>query len=256
MNVRLLLPILALAGLAVIPARAQEAGVEAGASLALPADGAWYSQRLILGTRVTGFILEDAHSGSFLGSINELDAEQDFAPYKVFADYFFLDWLGVELTWDTVAAQTTTAIDGHHDGSLEIAGPILTVVARWVSEYVWTPYAGVGVGLFSGDFTPETWWELAYSSKADWESLGSPHVPRNNRTRNFDVDDPVGLVLTAGTGLYLTEHWSMDFYVRYTDVEIDVDYTIQQKGAVIDDRGTSSVPLSNFAAGVGVAYWF
>ncbi|HEY8241564.1 MAG TPA: hypothetical protein VIH35_08960, partial [Kiritimatiellia bacterium] len=71
--------------------------------------GPWMPDDFAFGTRITHFVLmEEDDSSGFLGSIDHLGDEQDYAPYKFYAQALFTDFVGVEVTWDRVAATATT----------------------------------------------------------------------------------------------------------------------------------------------------
>ncbi|MCX7008534.1 MAG: hypothetical protein NTY53_15000, partial [Kiritimatiellaeota bacterium] len=76
----------------------------------------WW-QGLEIGTRVTWVSLTDskrpvsattADMGSFYGSINQLDPVQNYLPLKLFVDYKFCPYGGVELAWDYFSVRTLT----------------------------------------------------------------------------------------------------------------------------------------------------
>ena len=216
-----------------------------------------FAGHLELGTRITHFVLVDEDDDSFLGSIDHLGDEQDYLPYKLFADYLFNPYFGVELTYDRVeAVAKTSADDNHTDGNFVLDGPILTAFGRYPNDSICTPFAGAGVAYFQADFEAQDWWGLGYSSPADYASVGSPNEPRGGKTRELNPDDALGFVVTAGSAFKISEHWSADLYARYMTIETDVEFLIKQNGDVIDDNGTTTVPFDNFAFGAGVKYVF
>lgn len=232
-------------------ARAQETSVQTETSS--PVAG-----HLELGTRITHFVLVDEDdSNGFLGSIDHLGDEQDYIPYKVYADWLFCPYGGIELTWDHVGAiAKTSASDNHTDGKFVLDGPILTAFGRYPNASMFQPYAGLGAAFYMTDFEAEDWWAKGYSSPDDYASLGSPSEDRNGKSRSIQTDDTVGFVATAGTDIKITKNWSADLYFRYTAVDVDAHFTLLTNGKVTEDKGTYTIPFDNYTFGAGAKYVF
>jgi len=236
-----------------VPVLAQEAQVSAGAT-----STSFLAGHLELGTRITHFILVDEDDSSgFLGSIDHLGDEQDYIPYKLYADWLFCPYCGLELTWDHVGAiAKTSAADNHTDGKFVLDGPILTAIGRYPNSSVFQPYAGLGAAFYMTDFEAEDWWALGFASPQDFADLGSPSEPRNGKSRSIETDDTVGFVATAGTDIKITKNWSADIYARYTAVDVDAHFTLLTNGKVTEDKGTYTIPFDNYALGAGLKYVF
>ena len=220
----------------------QSAGMAAWAQGA--AGGSACAGHLEVGTRVTGFRLEDSSRSSddrFYGSIDKLDAVQDYWPIKVFVDYNVNPYWGIDLTWDQVQADTITKEDGHNDGTLNVGGPIASVFVRYPGLAWMVPYAGGGVAYYFSEFNEENSWRYPPSN---------PGI----RQQTFHPDDAVGWVVYAGVSVQVVEHWYADLYVRHTGVsvkgehDVDVYYEVQ--------TGDFKFPLDNDAIGLGVRYAF
>ena len=213
--------------------------------------------RLEVGTRVTYFILQDDSSDSFLGSINQLNDEQDYIPYKLFADWMITPAIGVELTWDDLkAGAQTDEVDEHVDGDFELMGPVVTVFGRYKNKTIFTPFAGAGLSYMFGDFEETQWWAMGYSHESDWAALGYPDEARHNITRRIDVDDSLGWILTCGSDVRITPRLSANLYARYEYLEADATF-VEKRGEVdVVNHESSSIPFSNFALGLGVKYVF
>jgi outer membrane protein W len=212
---------------------------------------------LELGTRITHTHLLD-DSQHYIGHLSELKIQQDYSPTKLFADYFFTDTWGVELTWDSLEAEADNVqggTEGDADGTLEMSGPILTAVGRMPLDNGWTPYAGAGFALLNGRFDTATWWKKGYSSEADWISMGRPNENRGGKRRRLSVDDTVGYVLTGGADCALTENWAIGFYGRLLFAEADASVQERLAHSVVK-RIDGSFDVNNLALGLTVRYSF
>ena len=206
-----------------------------------------------IGIRFTHFQLETDRKNTFLGHIDKLEAIQDNAPTKLYADWWFHRYAGVELTWDRVEARThNDDPEGISDGNIAAQGPIATLMARYPNQTRVTPHVGLGLAFMSISFDEEPWWALGYASPESYAELGSPSVPRNGKTREMLPDSSArGVVVVAGLDVRISRHWSADVYWRSMDLDAKMGYRIA--GEVKD---TKSIPLSNIAMGAGVKYVF
>jgi len=195
-----------------------------------------------LGTRVTWFILDDRQrhvdmSDSFYGSITELRACQDMIPYKLFADVMLNPYVGVEVTWDRIQADTITRSDGHNDGTLDLKGPMASLLGRYPNASRFTPYGGVGLAWFKADFKEDPLWQRPYG---DFE-------------QEFDMDDTWGWIVSLGLSARIWEQWSADLYYRHTGVSVD---GVHWHWYHQQPTSSFTFPLSNEALGLGVRYEF
>lgn len=223
-----------------------------------PAEPSSWQDHLTLGTRLTCFILQDSTSASFLGTIHELDENQDYLPWKLYASWQFNPKWGLELTWDQIAADAKTSVADHHtDGTFGLAGPILDGVYRLDRHGRFTPYVQCGLAWLLGDFDPEPWWGLGYPSEGVWLEYGATGEPRNGVTREITLDDAPGLVAAAGSRVALSRRWSGDILLRYMYIESDATLTMYRQGRPIPGtRASNTIPFSNLALGVGLDYAF
>jgi outer membrane protein W len=212
---------------------------------------AWIKDHLEIGTRITYFSLRDdkrdplsgidGAPGSFYGSINQLDAVQNYLPLKLFVDYKFCPYGGIELTWDRIQADTITQLDGHTDGTIRLTGPIGSIFGRYPNGTRCTPYAGMGVGYFFAQFAENESW----------------HNPRGDFLQLFDLDNAWGWLVYGGLDVRLADHWSADFMIRY--ISMDVSGTHLQtgiEGGPYFPAGSFTIPMSNTSLGLGVRYSF
>lgn len=221
----------------------------------------WYEGKLAIGTRATWFsLLDDKHTldDAFLGNLDQLDDDQDYAPYKLFAQYWFCEWGGLEVSWDKIAAEVINEPEkgAVADGSVEMSGPIVSVLGRYENETVYTPYLGLGVAIWSASFDHAPWHEYGYASPEAYAAAPEPkNKPQGGKTRDITVDDAIGLTITTGCDIFLTEHWSLDLYARYLDVAADAHYQLFL-GDTPKNRDEGSFPLEHVALGLGAKYTF
>ena len=215
------------------------------------------TDHLEIGTRITYFRLLNENDKSFLGSIDHLGDSQDYNPSKVFVDWLFCPYGGLELTWDRIeAVATTSTSDNHTDGKFLLDGPILTAFARYPNKSILTPYAGVGVAYYHTDFEAQDWWAQGFASPQDFVDFGKPSTDRNNKGRAISTDTTAGFVATAGTAIKITKNWSADLYFRYSSINLDAHFMLTTDGQVSDDKGHYGIPFDNVTGGVGVKYVF
>lgn len=216
---------------------------------------------LQIGTRITGFMLLKDKSDSFIGSIDQLDEEQDLLPTKLYADWYFSPYWGLDLTWDHATAKTATQdktdTPTHSDGSFKISGPIISLIGRYPNPSDWIPYGGAGVAIMSARFDAATWWYTGFPSESDWEEYGSPSQTLNGLNRVIEPKkNAIGYVAFGGCDYKITDHLLVGAYVRYMNIKLDAHYYLTINGVDIDDRGDYSIPMHNMVAGIGTSYLF
>ena len=220
------------------------------------ADTAGWWNNFEIGTRVNYFWLHDdkrgavqlpGNAGNYYGSLNELIEVEDPWPVKVFVDYKFSPYWGVELTWDQIKAKTYTQVDptsqssfgGYSDGTLSLIGPEASIFGRLPNDTIFTPYVGIGaVYYFAGNS----------------ENPGWAH-PYDDFYQKFDMNNTWGWLVYAGCDIAVSGPWSVDVLVRYTKVDVDGTH-YQGTGSASDPSGNPSFPLSNITACLGVRYSF
>jgi len=240
------------------------------ASVVTAADN-FVTGHLRVGTRITGYAFThitglhvDTHSGdesgtdsSFLGSINKLEADQNYMPVKIYADWFFTrDW-GIELTWDKVIAASHSVHPDDTDvtdGKWDIKGPILSMIGRYCNSTRVTPYGGIGITYMFTDFDAAPYWSLRMSP-AQWAANGYSDYPLIG-SQTMDTDNALGFVAFGGCDVEVAHNFLLDVYARYMNVAVDTHYYINLPGGGYEDHGWYKIPLSNVALGLGVTYAF
>ena len=228
----------------------------------------YLSNKLEIGTRISYQGLTNSDSGAkggtqgegtFLGTIYALDEVQQSLPLNLYATYFFSQYFGVELGYESIEAETVATSIGYStiksDGNVFLGGPTLSLVGRYPNQTRFTPYLSVGVGYFFGDFDEEAHWALGYSDPTVYEALGSPSTTYDGKTREMNIDDEIGLVVAAGCAYQMTDHLSLDLSLSYTAVEADATFIGYVDGIqVLEQDG--SFPLDNIALRAGVSFSF
>jgi hypothetical protein len=222
----------------------------------------YINNHLELGGRFTTFSL-DVNEGEFLGTINTLTAE-DTSSFKLFADWMFNPYIGIELTSDKIAARThTDTEDSHSDGKLTMSGPIVYAFGRYPFQiktekvdFIIAPYLGLGFAMFSANFDEDAWWTLGYGSPVQWEQAGSPSTPAGDYSRKIDVNDYTGLVIAGGCTIKVYNGISLDFYIRAIDAETDAVFTRTHTTTGEYEKTNGHFPLKTTEYGFGLRYSF
>jgi len=195
-----------------------------------------------IGTRVTWFLLDDSKrkvdmSDSYYGSITELRAIQNWIPYKLYADIMINPYIGVEITWDQIRADTITRSDGHNDGTIDLKGPMAGLLVRYPNATCLTPYGGAGAAWFRAEFDEDFYWQY----------------PRDYYEQEIDLQNTWGWFAYLGLSIRIWDRWSADLYYRHTDVSVDGSHWQWNQER---QSGTFTFPLSNEAFGLGASYTF
>ncbi len=221
-----------------------------------------------VGTRLSYFSLTDGDSGhkggtygsgTFLGTIYALEENQSYLPFKFFGRVFYQKYIGLELAYDTIEAETRATSTGYgvkSDGDISASGPTISIVARYPNESAFTPYVQVGIGLFSGDFDESDHWGLGYQNPSDYAAAGSPSTANNGYHREIDVDSTTATIFGAGCYYMINENILVDLSFQYTSFDLDgTFYGIDADGDIlIEQDGT--FPMSNYQFRLGLAYQF
>ena len=199
---------------------------------------------LEIGTRIIHVELRDDEKGvgtstrsdNFLGSIDMLDAEQDYAPTRLYAQYFFCDILGVGISYDKVEADAHD--EGGSDGIVGMDGPIVYAVARYPTENAFTPFLELGVGFYNPYFDEDE----------EWADDG------DNR-RYMEVENTEAIVVGLGCDYAFTDSLSVNLYARMVD-GATIDAKHYNSTAPSHPRQTGEFNMDYFGLGIGIKYAF
>lgn len=198
----------------------------------------WIRDRLSVGLSVSfGKLTDDdrprdyEQKRTFLGYINRLDLEDEFG-WSPAVSWLASDYVRLGLSWQSVEARTWNfprpGYDKpHSDGIASASGFVFSVEGSYPSEGgVWRPHAGLGLGLFKGDFDADvTWWNYGWKTEGDWIAAGRPRSPAPGKPyRYIDVDDAVGVVLSAGVAWRPRPRFELDLSLRRTWLEPDCEF--------------------------------
>jgi opacity protein-like surface antigen len=217
----------------------------------------WFAGRLEIGTRYTHYTLQDDQQGtrvdgpngtrfvnSFLGSITEIEADQDNSPDKFFVQYKVCPYAGMGISYDHVRAVTidvTPQNDGtlakNTDGTVDAAGPIFYVLGCFPNRTRVTPYAEIG----------EVRYGTSFDVDPDWSRGG---------LRTMEVQDSSGLVLAAGLDIRIWDGLSAGVYYRQVDAEKVAADAYTAYGAAKISKPGDGFPIRNDAYGLTVKYTF
>jgi len=233
-----------------------------------PARGAFdWAEHFRIGAAVTPLVrLQDGSrslDNSFLGTITELTVITPDLPIRPFLEYAALPWFHVRLAYESLATRADTA-EGDTDGEFRLAGPALSLRARYPNESRWTPGASLGVIWYSAEFEADGRWGNGFpgtpagrQAYRDWRASGSPPWPNGGYQRRIEPESQaVGLEMGATLEFRIDERWRVEAFVRHVRADVKAQYTLRVYGAVLEDRGWYEFPHSHTAAGIGVIYQF
>lgn len=178
----------------------------------------------------------EGYKGTFLGSLSILEEEQDYAPTRIYAQYFFNDYIGLGASYDKVEADARDE-DGS-DGIVGIEGPILYAVARYPDAYPFVPFVEAGIALYHSYFDED----------AGWAQTGDVFE------RRMENEDTTAFVLGLGVDYQITENLSVNLYGRVVEgATVDAEAWYKK-----DDNAfrTGEFPLDYYGLGLGVKYAF
>ena len=199
-----------------------------------------------VGTRVTMFELKDKErplNNRYLGSINKLDEDQDYAPIKAFLKYWPVDWAAVGVSYDKIRAETLTDEPGkpsYTDGTLQLDGPIYSLTFALPNKTPVTPYVELGWMDVSGSFDGNSSWSNA-------------HGIDGYQTLVIRKSDG-GATWGVGCDIQIKGGWACNLLYREIDAEMTVDQVIM--GSINEANSNRKFDLSSRFFGGGVSYRF
>ncbi len=229
--------------------------------------------RVEVGFRVSHFrLLEDSErhyndagtlSGGYLGSITDLETEQDYGP-TLYANVRILDWLAIQLGYERFSVKTVTYWDGHSDGTFDFNGPSLTAQFRYQNTTDFTPYAGLGITMLDAKFVETGWWHHGFGNPnpaeayQNWIASGSPAWPNGGYQRDLNIVDDLMFkpIVQAGCRWRMAKYAQLDLDLRYVSLDSKLDYSLSRGGTVFSDRGASKFPMDAWSANLGILFNF
>ncbi len=215
----------------------------------------YIQNRLEIGTRISYRFLTNKDSGhkygsygtgTYLGTIYALDEKQNYCPNKFFVKYFFTQYLGFKVAYDSIKAKTlswsTSKNSIETDGDVILSGPTIALIAKYPNRTRFTPYADLGLGFFHGDFDREPTW--AYT---DWGSA--------DRNRYMLVDDTTAVFVDAGVTYQIYQNWYIDGSIEYMHADADATFK-GYTNTTLDTVQTGHYPLNNISLNLGLGYSF
>ena len=178
----------------------------------------------------------EGYKGTFLGSLSILEEEQDYAPTRIYAQYFFNDYIGLGASYDKVEADARD--EEGSDGIVGVEGPILYAIARCPNIYPLVPFVEAGVALYHSYFDED----------ATWRQHGSAFE------RRMENEDTTAFVLGLGVDYQITEDLSVNLYGRMVEgATVDAEAWYKK-----DDNAfrTGEFPLDYYGLGLGLKYTF
>lgn len=187
-----------------------------------------------------------AGTGTWLGTIYALDEEQNYVPNKVFLNYYFSKYFGVEMAYDSIKVETLAMdIDTHKektDGDATLYGPTLSLLAKIPNSTSFTPYFGIGLGFFKGTFDEDPAWAYTHYSYGD-------------RVRVMAVENTTAVLLTSGLTWAFTANWLLDCSLQYVKADADATFYGYTNG-VENTAQPGHFPMDNVAFRLGIVYSF
>ncbi len=204
----------------------------------------YIKDRLSIGTRVLWYSLTDTEQGeefdgSFLGSINRTEEDQDLAPVYIYVEYAITPYFGIGISYDQFKVKTLDS--GGGDGTFELDGPIIYGFGRFENGSAFTPFAEIGMAFYSNSF----------NARDEWTFSDGSSTVRNR----FEPDDATGFVIAGGLDYEIVENLSANIYLRYTSVDFDVDYYFTPNSTTTPYR-KGTFPGDHFSYGIGLKYTF
>ncbi len=220
------------------------------------------SGHLAIGTRSRLIQLADPRD-AFLGSINRLDVEDQWAPRFPYVQWNFTPYVGIEAAWERFEVETiaTTTQNVHTDGAFEISGSVFCLFGRYPNRTPFTPTLGLGYAFIRAEFDMHPVWHNGFSfNRLDeyeaWRAAGSPAWPNDGYQRTISAGNTEGWVVTGGCEVRLCEHVAADLTVRYMDFEVPAHYYLSRYGVVTDDRGHTDFPMACYTYAASLKYVF
>lgn len=247
------------------------------AAAARPAAAAWtmpdapLENHLRLGFRLRRLYLHDhtrTPDDSFRGSISRLRVRQPESPLAFLtAEWRFNRFLGLQLGWEQVRAQTFTFQNtpslNHTDGDVSVFGPSLTALVRFPNRTRLTPFAGLGYAWLDAHFAHNPAWQNGFGGAtreadyAAWRAAGAPPWPNEGIRRTITLRDCDAWLLVWGLEFRLTDQLDVCLFAQYADVDgADLTQRMTRTDTQLLELRHGTFPMSHTAYGAGVRWTF
>ena len=202
--------------------------------------------------------------GTYLGTIFAVDEVQSYFPY-LYGTYRFTEYFSMELAYSKIESETlaTTYKQPKYgvksDGDVVQTGFTLSVLGHYPTDTKFTPYGGVGIGYYTGDFEESDHWGLGYYNPQHYAENGSTGENYEGRSKWMEIDDEFAFIFTLGTTYDLPYNLKLDASVQYIFLEANAHYYKSDDGGVTvnhDDTDNGTFPLDQLAFRLGVKYTF
>lgn len=201
----------------------------------------WIKNRIELGADISHFFLLDKEKESFLGSINMLKEDQVYFPYP-FINVGINEEIWIQISYNKFRAITWTKAElehnepGYTDGSIELAGPTLSLQYRHPLDQDLNIFAEAGIALYEAAFIHDPAWR-------DANGAINSHI--------MEFYNTTGFFIGAEGDLLLKNNWHLTLQLTYTKVSADMTYYLYGR-----ERADRTFPLSNLSFGIGTKYDF
>lgn len=202
--------------------------------------------------------------GTYLGTIFAVDEVQSYFPY-LYGTYQFTEYFSMELAYSKIESETlaTTYKQPKYgvksDGDVVQTGFTLSVLGHYPTETKFTPYGGLGIGYYTGDFEESDHWGLGYHNPQHYAESGSTGENYKGRSKWMEIDDEFAFIFTLGTTYDLPYNLKLDASVQYIFLEANAHYYKSDDGGLTvnhDDTDNGTFPLDQLAFRLGVKYTF
>jgi outer membrane protein W len=231
----------------------------------------YIKDRLSIGLNVNHRYLIDSDSGqkggvsgdgTYLGTIYAMDEVQNYFP-SLYGTYKFNKNFSMELGYSKIESETLSTtykqpeFGVKSDGTVVQTGFTLSVLGLYPTQTKFTPYGGLGIGYYTGDFEETDHWGLGYHNPQHYEESGSTGLSYNGRTKWMTIDDEFAFIFTLGTTYDLPYNLKLDASFQYILLEANAHYyKSNDYGVTVEHNDDGTFPLDQLAFRLGVKYTF
>lgn len=231
----------------------------------------YIKDRLSIGLNVNHRYLIDSDSGqkggvsgdgTYLGTIYAMDEVQNYFP-SLYGTYKFNKNFSMEFGFSKIESKTLATtykqpkFGVKSDGTVVQTGFTLSVLGLYPTQTKFTPYGGLGIGYYTGDFEETDHWGLGYYNPQHYEESGSTGLSYNGRTKWMTIDDEFAFIFTLGTTYDLPYNLKLDASFQYILLEANAHYyKSNDYGVTVEHNDDGTFPLDQLAFRLGIKYTF